>query len=38
MLPATSGRNALRLIMGSPPLVDHGPDRILSMAIEGREA
>jgi hypothetical protein len=38
MLPATRDRNALRLIMGTPPLVDHGPDRILSLAIEGREA
>src|SRR5947209_20531373 len=36
MLPATSERNALRLTMGSPPLVDHGPDRILSMPVEGR--
>jgi hypothetical protein len=38
MLPATSDRNVLRLTMGCPPLVDHGPDRILSMAIEGRDA
>jgi hypothetical protein len=38
MLPATRDRNVLRLTMGSPPLVDHGPDRILSMPIERREA
>jgi hypothetical protein len=38
MLAATSDRNVLRLTMGSPPLVDHGPDRILSMPIERREA